>query len=403
MDNGLRVVHSQDAATRMVAVNVLYDVGSRDEHPDHTGFAHLFEHLMFGGTAHIPDFDIPMQRSGGEGNAFTNNDVTNFYSTLPAHHIETAFWMESDRMMSLDLSPRSLEVQRSVVMEEYKQRVLNLPYGDVTHLLLPLAYQAHPYRWPVIGRELSHIANATLDEVKAFYSRFYNPGRAILAVTGNVEWDEVISLAEKWFGEIPAGPAYQRNMPKEPKQTVQRRLEVNRPVTQDALYMSFHSPGCMHPDLYVCDVLSDILSNGDSSRLRQRLVHEQKVFSAIDAPLTGTRDAGLLDIKGKLASGVTLPQAEEAVWKELRLLMTQAVDEYELQKVKNKYESVQTFGRINYQRLAFRLAWFELNGKAELIDEELEKYQSVSQDQLLTVAGELFREDNASVLYYAKQ
>lgn len=397
------MVHSQDTATRMVAVNVLYDVGSRDEHPDHTGFAHLFEHLMFGGTAHIPDFDIPMQRSGGEGNAFTNNDVTNFYSTLPAHHIETAFWMESDRMMSLDLSPRSLEVQRSVVMEEYKQRVLNLPYGDVTHLLLPLAYQAHPYRWPVIGRELSHIANATLDEVKAFYSRFYNPGRAILAVTGNVEWDEVISLAEKWFGEIPAGPAYQRNMPKEPKQTVQRRLEVSRPVTQDALYMSFHSPDCMHPDLYVCDVLSDILSNGDSSRLRQRLVHEQKVFSAIDAPLTGTRDAGLLDIKGKLASGVTLPQAEEAVWKELRLLMTQAVDEYELQKVKNKYESVQTFGRINYQRLAFRLAWFELNGKAELIDEELEKYQSVSQDQLLTVAGELFREDNASVLYYAKQ
>jgi predicted Zn-dependent peptidase len=386
----------------MVAVNVLYDVGSRDEHPDHTGFAHLFEHLMFGGSAHVPDFDACLQRAGGESNAWTSADITNFYATLPSHHAETAFWLESDRMLSLDLSDRNLEVQRNVVMEEFKQRCLNRPYGDVTHLMSPLCYTTHPYRWPVIGKELSHIAQATMDEVSAFHHRFYNPGQAILSVTGNITWEQVLSLAEKWFGDIPAGELYERHLPQEPRQTQQRRMSVERAVPQDNLYMSFHTPAFQHPDFYASDIISDVLCNGASSRLKQRLIHERRLFTSIDAPMSGTRDAGLIDIKGQVRQGVTLEEAEEAVWEELNKLMAQPLDDYELEKVKNKQESVQTFGNINYQRVAYKLAWFELNGRAEQINDELACYRAVDAESLQRIACELFREDNANVLHYKK-
>lgn len=402
LDNGLRVVHTQDSSTQMVAVNVLYDVGSRDEHPDHTGFAHLFEHLMFGGSAHVPDFDACLQRAGGESNAWTSADVTNFYATLPSHHVETAFWLESDRMLSLDLSERNLEVQRSVVMEEFKQRCLNNPYGDVNHLMLPLCYQVHPYRWPVIGKELNHIAQATMDEVSEFHHCFYNPGQAVLAITGNIEWNQALDLAGKWFADIPAGEAYERHLPQEPRQTQQRRLHVERAVPQDALYMSFHTPPFLHPDFYTSDIISDVLSNGSSSRLKQRLIHERQIFTAIDAPITGTRDAGLIEIKGKLRKGVGMQQAEDAVWEELDQLATQPLCDYELEKVKNKQESVLTFGNINYQRVAYKLAWLELNGGAEVINDELSRYQAVDAESLKRVAHEMFRSDNASVLHYQK-
>ena len=402
LDNGLRVVHTQDSSTQMVAVNVLYDVGSRDEHPDHTGFAHLFEHLMFGGSAHVPDFDACLQRAGGESNAWTSADITNFYATLPSHHAETTFWLESDRMLSLDLSDRNLEVQRNVVMEEFKQRCLNRPYGDVTHLMSPLCYTTHPYRWPVIGKELSHIAQATMDEVSAFHHRFYNPGQAILSVTGNITWEQVLSLAEKWFGDIPAGELYERHLPQEPRQTQQRRMSVERAVPQDNLYMSFHTPAFQHPDFYASDIISDVLCNGASSRLKQKLIHERRLFTSIDAPMSGTRDAGLIDIKGQVRQGVTLEEAEEAVWEELNKLMAQPLDDYELEKVKNKQESVQTFGNINYQRVAYKLAWFELNGRAEQINDELACYRAVDAESLQRIACELFREDNANVLHYKK-
>jgi len=395
-------VHVQDSSTQMVAVDVLYDVGSRDEHPDHTGFAHLFEHLMFGGSAHVPDFDIPLQRAGGESNAWTNTDVTNFYETLPSHHIETALWMESDRMMSLDLSPKSLEVQRSVVMEEFKQRCMNRPYGDVQHLMLPLCYQVHPYQWPVIGKELSHIANATLEEVHNFYHRFYGPNHAILAITGNISWKDTIRLVEKWFGDIAPGNEQVRALPQEPPQTEQRRLSVERPVPQDALYISFHTSPYMHPDFYASDIISDLLCNGDSSRLKQKLIHEQELFTMIDAPLSGTRDAGTLEIKGKLRQGVSAEQAEEAIWNVLNELMLQPVGSYELEKVKNKFESVQTFSNISYQRLAYRLAWYELNDRAELLNEELDLYRATRSDDVMRIAQQIFRPDNASVLYYRK-
>ena len=398
--NGLRLVHYEDTSTQMVALNIVYDVGARDEHPEHTGFAHLFEHPMFGGSAHIPDYDTPLQLAGGENNAWTNNDITNYYLTVPKPNVETAFWLESDRMLELAFSEQSLEVQRGVVMEEFKQRCLNQPYGDVGHLFRPLAFRVHPYRWPTIGKELSHIEQATLDEVKSFFYRFYAPNNAVLAVTGNISWDETVKLTEKWFAPIPRRDVPVRQLPQEPEQTQERRLTVERNVPLDALFMGYHMCSREGADYYAFDILSDILSNGRSSRLNRRLVQEQNIFSGIDAYISGTRDAGLLQISGKPAAGVSLEQAGAAVRKELEELQRSPVDGQELEKVKNKFESTQIFGNINYLNVATNLAWFELTGKAEDIDLEVERYRSVTTEQLHTVAQRTFCESNAVVLYY---
>ena len=403
LDNGLRLVHHEDTSTQMVALNIVYDVGARDEHPDHTGFAHLFEHLMFGGSVHIPDYDAPLQLAGGENNAWTNNDITNYYLTVPKSNVEIGFWLESDRMLELAFSEQSLEVQRGVVMEEFKQRCLNQPYGDVGHLLRPLAYQTHPYRWPTIGKELSHVANATLDEVKSFFFRFYAPNNAVLAVTGNISWEETVRLAEKWFGSIPRREVPTRQLPQEPIQTEERRLTVERNVPLDALFMVFHICRRGDADYYAFDILSDILSNGRSSRFNQRLVQEKKLFSSIDAYISGTRDAGLFHISGKPSVGVSLEQAEAAVREELEELKHSLVGEQELEKVKNKFESTQIFGNINYLNVATNLAWYELTGEAEDIDREVDNYRAVTAEQLRMVAEEAFRKENGVVLYYKKQ
>ena len=400
LDNGLRLVHHEDTTTQMVALNIVYDVGSRDEHPDHTGFAHLFEHLMFGGSVHIPDYDTPLQQAGGENNAWTNNDITNYYLTVPRVNAEIGFWLESDRMLELAFSPRSLEVQRGVVMEEFKQRCLNQPYGDVSHLIRPLAYRVHPYRWPTIGKQLSHIADATLDEVKDFFFRHYAPNNAVLAVTGNLSWDETRRLADKWFAPILRRDIPERRLPQEPVQTEERRLTVERNVPLDALYMAFHTCGRDEADYYAFDILSDILSNGRSSRLTRRLVQERKLFSNIDAYISGSRDAGLLNISGRPSAGVTLEQAEAAVWEELERLREEPVEHRELEKVKNKFESTQIFGNINYLNVATNLAWFELTGEAEDIDREVDRYRAVSSAQLNAVARRAFRRENVSILYY---
>ena len=402
LDNGLRLVHAQDTSTQMVALNILYNVGARDENPEHTGFAHLFEHLMFGGSVNIPDYDAPLQSAGGENNAWTNNDITNYYLTVPKSNVEIGFWLESDRMLELAFSEQSLEVQRGVVMEEFKQRCLNQPYGDVGHLIRPLAYEVHPYRWPTIGKDLSHIEQATLEEVKAFFYRFYAPNNAVLAVTGNISWEEAVRLTEKWFGPIPRRNVPVRQLPQEPVQTQERRQVVKRSVPLDALFMAYHMCSRGHPDYYAFDILSDILSNGRSSRLNRRLVQEQKLFSGIDAYISGTRDAGLLHISGKPSAGVSLEQAEAAVRKELQELQQVAIEEQELEKVKNKFESTQIFGNINYLNVATNLAWFELTGQAEDIDREVERYRAVTAEQLKTVAQETFREENSVVLYYEK-
>ena len=402
-DNGLRLVHNEDTSTQMVALNIVYDVGARDEHPEHTGFAHLFEHLMFGGSVHIPDYDTPLQQAGGENNAWTNNDITNYYLTVPKSNVEIGFWLESDRMLELAFSEQSLEVQRAVVMEEFKQRCLNQPYGDVGHLLRPLAYQTHPYRWPTIGKNLSHIANATLDEVKEFFFRFYAPNNAVLAVTGNISWEETVRLTEKWFAPIPRRDVPARQLPQEAVQTAERRQTVERNVPLDALFMAYHMCGREDADYYAFDILSDILSNGRSSRLTRRLVQEQKLFSSLDAYISGTRDAGLLHISGKPSAGVSLEQAEAAVRKELEELKCGLVGEQELEKVKNKFESTQIFGNINYLNVATNLAWFELTGQAEDIDREVDNYRAVTAEQLHRVAQQTFRDGNGVVLYYQKE
>lgn len=398
----MRLVHHEDTSTQMVALNIVYDVGARDEHPDHTGFAHLFEHLMFGGSVNIPDYDAPLQLAGGENNAWTNNDITNYYLTVPKSNVEIGFWLESDRMLELAFSEQSLEVQRGVVMEEFKQRCLNQPYGDVGHLLRPLAYQTHPYRWPTIGKELSHVANATLDEVKSFFFRFYAPNNAVLAVTGNISWEETVRLTEKWFGPIPRREVPMRQLPQEPVQTEERRLMVERNVPLDALFMVFHICRRGDADYYAFDILSDILSNGRSSRFHQRLVQEKKLFSSIDAYISGTRDAGLFHISGKPSVGVSLEQAEAAVREELEELKLALIGEQELEKVKNKFESTQIFGNINYLNVATNLAWYELTGEAEDIDREVDNYRSVTSEQLRAVAGQAFRKENGVVLYYKK-
>ena len=401
--NGLRVVHNENDSTQMVALNILYDVGARDEDPQHTGFAHLFEHLMFGGSVNIPDYDTPAQNAGGENNAWTNNDITNYYITLPCQNVETGFWLESDRMLGLDFSSRSLEVQRQVVIEEFKQRNLNQPYGDASHLLREMAYYTHPYRWPTIGKEISHIANATLDEVKDFFYRFYAPNNAVLAVTGHISFEETVRLAEKWFGGIPVREVSPRRLPEELPQTRIRRLTVERPVPVDALYMAFHMCSRRHAEYYVYDMITDILSNGRSSRFIQSLVRERKIFSSVDAYISGSLDEGLIHITGKPSESVSLEQAEEAVWAELERLKAEPVTDTELEKVKNRYESEQIFNNMNYLNLATNLAYFELIGRAEDINAEVERYRAVTAAQIQAVAARCFVPENCSVLYYKKQ
>ena len=400
LSNGLRVIHEEDRTTQMVALDILYDVGARDEHPDHTGFAQLFEHLMFGGSLHIPDYDTPVQIAGGENNAWTSNDLTNFYITLPKQNVETGFWLESDRMLSLSFNQNSLDVQRQVVIEEFKQRCLNQPYGDVGHIMRAMAYKVHPYQWPTIGKEVSHIAQATMKEVKDFFFRFYAPNNAILVVTGNISFDETISLTEKWFGPIERRDVPQRQLPQEPQQTEERRQTVERDVTPDVLYMAFQKCDSQHPDFYAYDALSDILSNGKSSRLAQHLVRERRIFNSVDAYISGSIDAGLFTIYGKPANGVSLEEAEKAIWEELILLQQEQITEDELEKVKNRYESNQIFSNMNYLTVATNLAYAELIGKAESINEDVANYRKVSTAQLQRISQTTFQRSNCSTLYY---
>ncbi len=400
LSNGLRIVHSPDINTKMVALNMLYDVGARDEDPEHTGFAHLFEHLMFGGSIHIPAFDAPLQLAGGENNAWTSNDITNYYITLPKQNVETGFWLESDRMLGLDFNQKSLDVQRGVVMEEFKQRSLNQPYGDVSHLLRALAYKVHPYQWPTIGKELDHVAQATLQEVEDFFYRFYAPNNAILSVTGNISFKEVVTLSEKWFGDIPRRKVPERKIPREPLQTQERREEVFRDVPVDALYMVYPMCEFNHPDYEVYDLLSDVLANGTSSRLKQHLTQDKRVFTSIDAYVSGSRDAGLFHVVGQLANGVSLEEGENEVQLELEMLQKDLIPEEELEKVKNKFESAQVFRFIDYLNLATDLAWYELNGNVLDIEECVSKYRSVTANKARVIAQSLFDKNKRSVLYY---
>jgi len=398
--NGLRVLVHQDDSTPMAVVNVLYDVGARDENPSQTGFAHLFEHLMFGGSANIPDYDEPLQNAGGENNAFTTNDLTNYYCQLPAENIETAFWLESDRMLGLAFDKKSLEVQRKVVCEEFKEHYINKPYGNVWHTMRRLAYTTHPYKWMTIGDELSHIENATLADVKAFFYKHYTPANAILVVAGNVTVDRVQTLAEKWFGPIPSGEKYMRNLPQEPVQTAPRVKEVKASVPLNAFYKCWHMANRTHRRYYITEFITEILSGGGSSRLYQALVKEQQLFSSIDCYHMGSTDNGLLTIEGKLIAGVTMQQAEAAVEQELSKIKLEMVSDSELEKVKNKTESMMAFEDMSVMNRATSLAMYELLGDADLINKELDIYRSISSQELLQEANQLFTVENSNTLYY---
>ncbi|RTL57568.1 MAG: insulinase family protein [Sphingobacteriales bacterium] len=398
--NGLRVLVHEDTSTPMAVMNIMYDVGSRDEEPERTGFAHLFEHLMFGGSINIPQYDEPLQMAGGENNAYTTNDLTNYYITIPADNLETAFWLESDRMLSLAFSEKSLDVQRKVVCEEFKEHYLNKPYGDVWHKLREMIYQKHPYRWMTIGKELSHIENAKLEDVKKFFFKHYRPVNAILVVAGNITVARVKELAEKWFGDIPSGEKYERNLPQEPRQTAPRRLEVKANVPLDAFYKCWHIYSRLDQRYYTADLISEVLSGGGSSRLYQSLVKEKQLFSNIDCYHFGTVDKGLLCIDGKLVKGVKMEDAEKAVEEELQKIKNEKVSEEELQKVKNKTESMMAFEDMSVMNRANSLAFYELLGDANLMNTELSKYQQVTADDILKESRIIFDEANSNTLYY---
>jgi len=400
LENGLRIIVHQDKSTPLACLNILYDVGARDENPEQTGFAHLFEHLMFGGSVNIPSYDEPLQRVGGENNAFTTNDITNYYLTLPAENLETGFWLESDRMLSLAFSEKSLEVQRNVVIEEFKQRYLNQPYGDVWLLLRPMAYKVHPYLWDTIGKEISHIENAKIEDVKKFFAKFYCPNNAIMVVAGNVELDEVKRLAEKYFASIPKGPDNKRNLPIEPFQTEARSLTVERDVPVDAIYKAYHMCSRYDKEYYTIDLISDVLSQGNSSRLHNTLIKNKKLFSDLHAYVMGDFDKGLFVVSGKLSKGVTMEEADNAIMEELEKLKSEFVSNNELTKVKNKVEATHVFGEVEVLNKATNLAVSELLGNADIINNEVGKYLSVTIEQIKEQANLIFRKENCSTLYY---
>ena len=400
LENGLTVLVHEDHTTSMAVVNILYKVGARDESPEQTGFAHLFEHLMFGGSVNIPNYDAPLQAVGGENNAFTSNDITNYYITLPSNNLETAFWLESDRMLSLSFSEQSLEVQRQVVCEEFKQRYLNQPYGDVWLKLRPLAYKVHPYRWATIGKELKHIEDAKIEDVKAFFEKFYTPQNAIMVVAGNVNFEEVKAFSEKWFGGIPAGNAYLRQLPQEPKQEEARFEEVEADVPVDALYIAFHGPERLSPDYYTTDLISDLLSRGSSSRLYRSLVKENQIFSEVNAYMMGSIDTNLFVVEGKPLAHVSLEEAQKHIWNELEKLKQEFVADGELQKVKNKVESTMLFAELSILDKAMNLAFFEMVSQAEDYNMDVAKYTAVSVSDIKRVAEQLLVKENSSTLYY---
>ena len=400
LDNGLRLIVHEDTSTPLVAVNILYNVGARDESPDKTGFAHLFEHLMFSGSANIPDFDEPIQCAGGDSNAFTNNDVTNFYDIVPAENIETVLWLESDRMLGLNFDEKALEIQRKVVVEEFKESCLNQPYGDVWHHLSDLAYKVHPYRWPTIGKVPQHVQEATMEDVRTFYHNYYRPNNAIVVISGNLAPNAALQLVEKWFGDIPAGTIPKRQLPTEPKQqNLQQRIK-QADVPVDALYLAFHTPARTDINYYVTDIISDILCNGQSSRLYRKLLKERRLFTDIDAYITGNIDPGLLIIEGRPSKGVSLEEAERAIWEELELLKTELLAEKELQKYKNKVESTLTFSETNILNKAINLAYFELIGDADIINKEVNYYLKIQAEDIRQVAQQILTQDNCSEVFY---
>jgi zinc protease len=400
LPNGLRILVHEDHSTPLVAVNLSYFVGSRDEQPEKTGFAHLFEHLMFGGSKNVPDFDDPLQRAGGENNAYTTNDYTTFYEIVPAENLETALYLESDRMLALSINKKSLDVQRKVVVEEFKETCLNEPYGDSWHHLSELMYQQHPYRWPVIGLVPEHVENATIEDVRTFYKQYYTPANAVLSIAGKVNAEEAFALAEKWFANIPATQAPVRQLIAEPPQTAPARKVVKANVPVPAVYLAFRTPARVDKGFYAVDLLSDVLALGHSSRLYRRLQKERNLFSTIDAYVTANLDPGLLVIEGRPSEGVSVDDALAAIWGELELLKNEVIEERELKKIQHRFESTLVFSETSVLNKAQNLAFYELLDRAELMNEETDIYLGVTPSELHQCAMALFQENNSATLIY---
>lgn len=396
--NGLTVIVNRDRLSQLAAVNLLYRVGARNEEPVRTGFAHLFEHLMFRGTERVPDFDMPVQIACGENNAFTNNDYTDYYMTMPKANIETAFWLESDRMTGLDITLSKLEAEKSVVIEEYNQRYLNQPYGDQWLLLRDMAYKVHPYRWPTIGLTPDHIRNASMADVQAFYKRYYRPSNAVLAVSGDIEPERVFELAEKWFGELDGGNVAAGEIPSEPVQTEARRCEVTRDVPATQITIAFHMGERLSADYYTCDVMTDMLAGGTSARLYRRLVKERRLFCSVNSYITGDMDPGLFVLTGQLMPGVDVHTGEEAFWNEMMLLCNEPATDEELQKVRNKFEANMLYGELNVMNKALNLSYYSMLGNLALINGELKMYRQVDAASVSETACRLFRRDESSTL-----
>jgi len=403
LDNGLKVLVHKDTTTPVVAMNIVYNVGAKDEDPELTGFAHLFEHLMFGGSVNIPKYDEPLQKVGGENNAFTNNDITNYYLTLPKENIETAFWIESDRMLNLAFSKKSLEVQRSVVIEEYKQRYLNQPYGDLWLLMRPLIYKVHPYQWATIGKNIKHIEDAKMEDVKDFYKRFYNPNNAIMVIAGDVDFDNIKSLSQKWFGSIDKTYKLQRNIPMEPQQTEARFMKVKRDVPANTIFKAYHTCDRLSDDYVITDIISDLLGNGKSSQLHQSLVVNKKLFNSISCFISGDIHPGTIYVAGYLADGISPEDADKAIVEELKLFVNNTVDEKSLQKVKNKFLAAREFSNLSILDKAMSLAYYELLGDANMVNIEVDKYMEVDVHNIQRVAKSIFTENNSNTLYYLKK
>lgn len=403
LSNGLTFLAHRDTSTPIATINLLYKVGARNEHPDKTGFAHLFEHLMFGGSVNIPFFDEHLQMAGGENNAFTNNDYTDYYISLPKENIETALWLESDRMLELAFSQHSLDTQKSVVIEEFNQRYLNQPYGDIWLHLRPLAYKAHPYQWATIGKDISHIQQATLNDVKSFFYNYYSPNNAILSIVADIDEDEMCGLVEKWFGDIPYRPCVSTPIPAEPKQTQARSLTLHRNVPANVIVKAYHMCNRKHPNYYICDLLTDVLSSGKSSRLYNRLVQQQPMFSHINAYITGEIDEGLIIVSGNLLPNVDMYEAEKAIVNELQLIASENITDYELEKVKNKVESMQTFSEIQGMNKAMNLCYYEMLGDISVINNEIEHYRKISANDIRQVSATYFVDENCSTLYYLSE
>ncbi len=400
LDNGLTVIVNRDRASRMAAVNLLYKVGARNESTHRTGLAHLFEHLMFRGTHEVPDFDTPVQMACGDNNAFTNNDYTDFYITLPVGNIETALWLESDRMTGLDLSQEAIEVEKRVVIEEFRQRYLNQPYGDQNMLLRDMVYKSHPYRWATIGLSPEHIEKASAEEIRDFYRRFYHPSNAILSISADIEPERVFYLAEKWFAPIEDRPYAIPAIEPEPEQQQARRLEVERDVPATTITIAFQMGDRLSRDFFLGDMTSDLLAGGDSARLYERLIKHKRLFASTNAYISGDVDRGMFVFTGQLLPSTTEAEAEAAIWEEIDDLRACNITEYEVEKVKNKFEANTLFGELNVMNKAMNLGYYEMIGDLELINREVEIYRSQQAADVADFSKRTFRKENSSTLIY---